>query len=182
MICSIFPLIAGYFYANYIGKKVRAADEADAGEVTKTYEELVAEYGKLPGGWDSMAPIIVPIILMALSSISSMAGMTGIVKDILTFLGTPIIALAVGTIFAVIQLRNAGKMGEFYNLTNETLKTVGPILFSPSSFRPSSSPHRVPPLSPLQPRPVLWHPCCLSLDWTALSAPAWHAWPSAQAL
>jgi GntP family gluconate:H+ symporter len=129
VICSIFPLIAGYFYANYIGKKVRAADEADAGEVTKTYEELVAEYGKLPGGWDSMAPIIVPIILMALSSISSMAGMTGIVKDILTFLGTPIIALAVGTIFAVIQLRNAGKMGEFYNLTNETLKTVGPILF-----------------------------------------------------
>ena len=129
MICSIFPLIAGYFYANYIGKKVRAADEADAGEVTKTYEELVAEYGKLPGGWDSMAPIIVPIILMALSSISSMAGMTGPVKNILTFLGTPIIALAVGTIFAVIQLKNAGKMGEFYNLTNDTLKTVGPILF-----------------------------------------------------
>ena len=129
VICSIFPLIAGYFYANYIGKKVRAADEADAGEVTKTYEELVAEYGKLPGGWDSMAPIIVPIILMALSSIAAMAGMTGPVKNILTFLGTPIIALAVGTIFAVIQLKNAGKMGEFYNLTNDTLKTVGPILF-----------------------------------------------------
>ena len=26
VICSIFPLIAGYFYANYIGKKVRSAD------------------------------------------------------------------------------------------------------------------------------------------------------------
>ena len=129
VVCSIFPLIAGYFYANYIGKRVRAADEADAGEITKTYEELVAEYGRLPGGWDSMAPIIVPIILMALSSIASMAGMTGLGKDLLTFLGTPIIALAVGTVFAVIQLKNAGKMGQFYDLTNDTLKTVGPILF-----------------------------------------------------
>ena len=129
VICSVFPLIAGYLYANFIGKKVHAADEAGAGEITKTYEELVAAYGKLPGGWDSMAPIIVPIILMALSSIASMAGMTGIVKGILTFLGTPIIALAVGTVFAVIQLNNAGKMSEFYNLTNDTLKTVGPILF-----------------------------------------------------
>ena len=65
----------------------------------------------------------------AIVNIASMAGMTGIVKDLLSFLGTPIIALAVGTIFAVIQLSNAGKMDQFYNLTNDTLKTVGPILF-----------------------------------------------------
>lgn len=42
--------------------------------------------------------------------------------------GKPIIALAVGTIFAVIQLATAHKMSDFYNITNETLKTVGPIL------------------------------------------------------
>jgi len=47
-LCSIFPLIAGFFFAKYIGRKVRADDEADMGEVEKTYEELVAEYGKLP--------------------------------------------------------------------------------------------------------------------------------------
>ena len=45
------------------------------------------------------------------------------------FLGKPIIALAVGTIFGVIQLATAHKMSDFYNITNETLKTVGPILF-----------------------------------------------------
>ena len=128
-LCSVFPLIAGYFYANFIGKRVRATDEADAGEVTKTYEELVAEYGKLPGGWDSMAPIVVPIILMALSSIGSMAHLTGFVAELITFLGTPIIALAVGTVFAAIQLAGAGKMDQFYNICNDTLKTVGPILF-----------------------------------------------------
>ena len=85
VVCSILPLIAGLVFAKQIGKSVKAADEADAGEVTKSYEELVAEYGK--------------------------------------------IALAVGTIFAVAQLSGAGKLSDFYDITNDTLKTVGPILF-----------------------------------------------------
>ena len=58
-----------------------------------------------------------------------MAGWEGWFADFLTFLGTPIIALAVGSIFAIGQLFVAKKGGDFYNLTNETLKTVGPILF-----------------------------------------------------
>ena len=129
-LCSIFPLIAGYFYANYIGKKVTSDDEANANnDVKKTYEELVAEYGKLPNGFNALAPIIIPIILMGLSSIVSMAGWTGLASDILQFLGTPIIALAVGTVFGVIQLAGAKKLGNFYKLTDDTLKTVGPILF-----------------------------------------------------
>lgn len=130
VLASILPLIAGLIYAKYIGKKVKSADElADNGTVTKTYEELVAEYGKLPGGFNALAPIIIPIILMALGSISSMAGWTGIVSDLCTFLGKPIIALTVGTICGIIQLGTAKKMGDFYNITNDTLKTVGPILF-----------------------------------------------------
>ena len=128
-LCSILPLIAGYFFAKYIGKKVQADDEANANDVKKTYEELVAEYGKLPGSFNAVAPILVPIILMALGSIASMAGLTGTANDILQFFGTPIIALAVGTIFAIVQLSGAGKMADFYDITNETLKTVGPILF-----------------------------------------------------
>lgn len=129
VVCSILPLIAGFLFAKYIGKRVKANDEADMGEVAKTYEELVAEYGKLPGGFNALAPIIVPIILMALSSIAAMAGMTGTGADVIKFLGTPIIALAVGTVFAVIQLAGAKKMDQFYEITNDTLKTVGPILF-----------------------------------------------------
>ena len=128
-LCSVFPLIAAYFFAKIIGKKVKADDEVGVNETVKSYEELVAEYGKLPSGWSSLAPIIVPIILMALASIASMAKMTGPVADILIFLGTPIIALAVGPVFAVVQLSGAGKMADFYNICNETLKTVGPILF-----------------------------------------------------
>ena len=129
-LASIFPLIAGLIFAKYIGKKVKSSDETvSSDEVVKTYEELVAEYGKLPGGFNALAPIIVPIILMALGSIASMAGWTGILFELCNFLGKPVIALAVGTIFGVIQLATAKKMGDFYNITNDTLKVTGPILF-----------------------------------------------------
>ena len=127
---SILPLIAGVIFAKFIGKKIKSSDEiVSDGEIVKTYEELVAEYGKLPGGFNALAPILVPILLMALGSISSMAGFTGFLGDLCTFLGKPVIALIVGTIFGVIQLASAKKMDEFYTITNDTLKVTGPILF-----------------------------------------------------
>ncbi len=130
LLCSIFPLVAGLVYAKFIGKRLKSSDEtAASGEVVKTYEQLVAEYGKLPGGFNSLAPLIVPIVFMALGTVKSMAGLTGAFADLLTFLGTPIIALTVGTIFAIAQLATAKKMDKFYDLVNDTLKTVGPILF-----------------------------------------------------
>ena len=130
LLCSIFPLAAGLVYAKFIGKKIKSADEiVSSDEVVKTYEELVAAYGQLPGGFNAIAPIIVPVILMALGTIGKQLGVTGFALDLLSFLGTPIIALAAGTILAIAQLAIAKKMDQFYAITNDTLKTVGPILF-----------------------------------------------------
>ena len=125
-LCSILPLLAGYVFALIIGKKVKAKDEAADNAAAQTYEELVASYGELPNGWMAFSPIVVPIILMGLSCALSMAGCS---IGIFTFLGTPIIALTVGLILGVILLFKGGKMKEFYDITNETLKTCGPILF-----------------------------------------------------
>ena len=130
VLCSICPLIAGLIYAKFIGKRIKSADElVDKNEVVKTYDQLKAEFGKLPGGFNALAPLVIPILLMGASSVVAMAKWTGAVADFLTFLGTPIMALAVGTVLAIVQLMLAGKKKDFYNLTNDTLKTVGPILF-----------------------------------------------------
>lgn len=124
------PALAGAFvYAKYIGKKVKAKDEVDNGEVVQTYEELVASYGKLPSGFMSLAPIIIPIILMAMSNVASILKWTGVALTIFTFLGTPIVALAVGVVLGIILLVQSGMSDKMYDLTNDTLKTVGPILF-----------------------------------------------------
>jgi GntP family gluconate:H+ symporter len=127
-VCSILPLIAGYIFAMTIGKKVKAGDEADdlQDPTVQTYEQLVASFGKLPNAFMSFAPIVIPILLMGLASAFSMAGKS---IPIIAFLGTPIIAIAVGVVFGIILLANQKKMDEFYEITNETLKVTGPILF-----------------------------------------------------
>lgn len=130
VLCSVFPLVVGLIYAKFIGKRIKSADEIEnSDEVVKTYEELIAEFGKLPNAVNSLAPLLVPVVLMALGTIASFAGLTGVALDICNFLGKPIIALAVGTIFGIIQLATAKKMDKFYAITDDTLKTVGPILF-----------------------------------------------------
>lgn len=132
LVASILPLASGLIFAKYIGKKIKSEDEIATGnEVVKTYEELVAEYGKLPGGLNALAPILVPVLFMALGSVASVFkdALPAFVYDLFTFFGKPVIALAIGTIFAVAQLAIAKKMKDFYNITNDTLKTVGPILF-----------------------------------------------------
>lgn len=127
--CSILPLIVAYVFAKYIGKKVKSREElgeAETEEVVQSYEELVASYGKLPNGFLSFAPIVVPVLLMGLGSALSMAQVS---IDLIKFLGTPIIAIAVGAVLGFIVLATQNKTDEFYEITNETLKVTGPILF-----------------------------------------------------
>ena len=77
LLVSIPALAGAYLYAKFIGKKIKATDEINATETVQTYEELVASYGKLPSGFMSLAPIIIPIILMAMSNVASILGWTG---------------------------------------------------------------------------------------------------------
>ena len=131
IIASIPTLIAVYVFSRYIAKKnipTKEDDESDD-SVTKSYDELVAEYGKLPSTLQAFAPIVMPIILMAAGSVITMMKLAGPIPTLLKFLGTPIIALAVGVLLAVWVLCSVSKMDKFYDITEETLKTVGPILF-----------------------------------------------------
>lgn len=90
---------------------------------------MVKEYGKLPSGFMSLAPILLPIILMALSNIAKIAGWTGVLREVCVFFGTPIIALAVGVILSIMILFSRKEISKLYEYTNDTLKIAGPILF-----------------------------------------------------
>ncbi|MDD7543675.1 MAG: GntP family permease [Peptoniphilaceae bacterium] len=129
VLASIPALIGGLLYAKFIGKKVQSAEDVDNEENAKTYEELVAAYGKLPSGIASLAPIIVPVILMAMSNIASILKWTGLARELFTFFGTPIIALAVGVILSILILVERHDFSNLYKYTDETLRVAGPILF-----------------------------------------------------
>ena len=134
-VVSIPVLLAVYFFAKSVGKSVTISDkEADA-TITASYEELLNKFGKLPSGFLSLAPIIMPIIFMAVGSVVDVLAKQGmldkaaLLPKIFLFLGNPIIALAIGVIFCVFLLAETKKMREFDHITNESLKIAGPILF-----------------------------------------------------
>ena len=128
---SIPSLVVAYVFAQWVGRRVASSEDeeiADA-DVEAGYEALRASYGVLPSTALSFAPIVVPILAMALGSVASMLKWSGMGADLAKFFGTPIIALGLGTLIAVAVLASTRRMGEFYDVTNETLKVVGPILF-----------------------------------------------------
>lgn len=134
-VVSVPVLIAVYFFSKSIAKSVTISDkEADA-TITASYEELLNKFGKLPSGFLSLAPIIMPIIFMAVGSVVDVLAKQGmldkaaLLPKIFLFLGNPIIALAIGVIFCVFLLAETKKMREFDHITNESLKIAGPILF-----------------------------------------------------
>ncbi len=128
VVTSVFPLTAGYLYARFIGRRIKASDDNNE-QTAESYEALKAGFGQLPGLAFSLAPLVVPIVLMALSSIAAMLHWSGWAGDLCLFVGHPMIALAVGALLAVLLLAKSGKSTELFRLTDDTLRTVGPILF-----------------------------------------------------
>ena len=124
LLISILPLTAAYFFATAIGKKVKSSEDLDVESISQAYNQH-----NLPSTWASVTPILLPIVLMAGGSIASIAKINGFTGELLTFLGKPIIALAAGLISALPLLWRS-KMGkQLYDLTQESLKTAGPIIF-----------------------------------------------------
>ncbi len=126
---SIPSLVVAYFYANYIGKKIKSGEDLGEEGDSQDYDELLKSFGDLPNGMLSLAPILVPILCMALGSLSAVLKWSGAVGDFFSFLGTPIIALAVGLLFGILLLWRRDELKHLSNMTTETLKVVGPILF-----------------------------------------------------
>lgn len=104
MITAIPAVIVGNIFANKVASKYKAEDDI---ENDADYEEELKKYGKLPSAFAAFAPIIMPIIFMALGSIASFPGNPfgkGILKTILVFVGTPVNALLLGLVFAMFLL------------------------------------------------------------------------------
>lgn len=126
---SIPTLIAAYFFAIFIGKKVKSISEKEEKVTAEDYEHIMESFGELPSAFMATAPIITPILLMAMGSIANVLKWKGAALTIFAFLGNPLIALTVGLLFGIALLVSTKKMHLFSSMTNDTLKTVGPILF-----------------------------------------------------
>ncbi len=99
LLISIPAMLAGLIYAKKFASKIDIPANPE-----HTVEELVEKYGKLPGALHSFSPILLPIILIALKSIADFPSApfgAGGLKNFVSFIGNPVIALILGVFLAM---------------------------------------------------------------------------------
>ncbi|MRH42731.1 GntP family permease [Aquibacillus halophilus] len=106
LIVAIPVIFAGYLWAIKVGTKIKVEGEDDANETDAafSYDEIVEQFGKMPSASKSFAPIIVPILLIAFSSFLTFMELSGPLVNVFLFLGSPIVALLIGVLFAFILM------------------------------------------------------------------------------
>ncbi len=122
LIVAIPVSFAGLFWAKYIGRKMKH-------EFAKT-QVVEVETKKLPKTSLSFAPIIIPIVLIALKSISNYPTHpfgTGIIAEIMNFIGNPVIALFIG-VFLAFKLKDGNKKETHFNWVSSGLREAGIII------------------------------------------------------
>lgn len=138
-VISIPMLIIAVLYCKSIGKKIYQIPLDDGSydrkpykeEYIKSMEELEKLMGakKLPGLWVSMAPIIVPLILILLKTVLSFAGLeSGLFYNIVAFFGDPIVALAIGTLLAIYGLVPKEDTKTVLGMMDSAIKDTGIIM------------------------------------------------------
>lgn len=125
--------LAGLFYASRFNRSQWTAlpseDENDLADLD--YEQLRASFGKLPHPALAFLPILVPLVLICASSIAKLPSQPlggGTLVEVLSFLGTPVIALIFGLLSATLLLRGENKLGDFNEQMHESVRTAAPIL------------------------------------------------------
>ena len=137
---SIPILIVALIYASWIGKKIYQIPNEDGTferkefkkEYLKTMDQLDEIMGskELPGLGVSLAPIIVPLVLILAKTVSDFIGINqeSFIYSVITLVGSPIVALALGTTLAVYGLGGRLSKDEIMSIMNESIKDTGMIM------------------------------------------------------
>ena len=123
LLISLPATFMGILYANKVAGKIDIPANPEY-----TVEELVEKYGKLPGALHSFAPILVPIILIALKSIGDFPSHpfgTGAVKMCFSFIGNPVVALLLGIALATTLIPKSEKKNTLSWVTDGVTNSAG---------------------------------------------------------
>ena len=122
VVISLLSLIPAYFFAGRFSKLVGESEISEISENSENQQSRV-------NATLAFLPIILPIVLMALGSIAAMTNLPENVATVFTFLGKPTIALMIALLSCLPLLMQQKMTGQFYDITQSSLKTAGPIIF-----------------------------------------------------
>lgn len=107
LIISIPAVAAAIVYAMKVASKVNIPANSEY-----TLDELRAKYGKLPGTAESFAPLLLPIILIAIASVADFPAKPfgeSAVYQLIMFIGNPVVALLLGVFLSIKLIPAAEK-------------------------------------------------------------------------
>jgi len=136
---SIPIFIAAMLYSKWIGTKIYQVPNTDGTfdrkefkkEYIKSMDQLdeIMNAKELPGLWDSISPILVPIVLILCKTVAGLTSLdSGAVYEIISLLGSPIVALGIGTTMAVYGLGKHMDQKKVIGIMNESIKDTGMIM------------------------------------------------------
>lgn len=123
LLISIPAVIVAILYAKFVASKIDIPANSEF-----TYEELQSKYGKLPGAVQSFAPIILPIILIALASVAGFPGDpfgTGFFANAIKFIGKPEVALLLGVFLSISLIPDSEKENTLKWVTQGVTDSAG---------------------------------------------------------
>lgn len=119
---SIPVMLAGYLYSIKVASKFNVPANPEV-----SVDELLEKYGKLPSPVRSFAPIVLPIVLIALKSIADFPAApfgAGYMKSFLDFIGNPVTALILGIFLALTLVPKIEKDNKFNWISNGILNSA----------------------------------------------------------
>lgn len=136
---SILIFIAAILYSKWVGQRLYQIPHEDGTferkafkkEYLKTMDQLeeIMNAKELPGLAPSLAPILVPLVLILSKTVADFAGMPeGAVYTVISLLGSPIVALAIGTTLAVYGLGAKFDKDKLIGIMNDSIKDTGLIM------------------------------------------------------
>lgn len=135
IIFSIPMTAAGVIYAKWIGKQIYQIPSEDGEDWVRTTAQSVVydtdekhENKKLPSTFMAFAPIIIPIVLILLSTIATAIKFAGPIAMVINFLGAPVIAVGIGLLVAIYGLMGTYSKEETINKMEQGIKSAGIII------------------------------------------------------
>ncbi|MCG6184581.1 GntP family permease [Anoxybacillus sp. LAT_38] len=135
LVFAIPIIIVGVLYAKWLGKKIYQIPDETGLSYTRpikpmTFEEFIGskEQKELPSLTRSILPIFVPILLIFANTTVTALKLEGGIYNYIKFIGSPVIAVGIGLVFAIYGLHYHVKRSETIDQMEEGIKTVGIIL------------------------------------------------------
>ena len=122
IVFAIPGILAAYIWASIMCKGMNYAPAH-----IETHEVQSTE--NLPSFGFSLLPVVLPLLLISISTILVTLGQKDGIAAVFHFLGNPVIALLVGMLFGMWLLAcNGGKKGDISKVLEEAIVKAGPIL------------------------------------------------------